>query len=165
MKLEKQIVVTTGDIKEPYTIIGPVYYQISNKGFFSSELSKLTKEYKKELDELRESNQVGAEKTDWGVLYGELSVGQNDFDTAFFISVMELRKRAKLLGATAIISMRQDIDIDTNGFQFFYLQMYGTAIKHIKLDINAQGLGGAHGMGVKPINENYNPPNALEYNI
>ena len=29
----------------------------------------------------------------------------------------------------AIISMRQDIDLDTNSFQFFYLQMYGTAVK------------------------------------
>ena len=25
--------------------------------------------------------------------------------------------------------MRQDIDLDTNGFQYFYLQMYGTAVK------------------------------------
>jgi uncharacterized protein YbjQ (UPF0145 family) len=34
-----------------------------------------------------------------------------------------------MLGADAVIGMRQDIDLDTNGFQFFYLQMYGTAVK------------------------------------
>ena len=29
-----------------------------------------------------------------------------------------------MLGTDAIIGMRQDIDLDTSGFQFFYLQMY-----------------------------------------
>lgn len=62
-------------------------------------------------------------------MYGEFSAGQNDFDKAFFIAVEELKKRAAMLGANAIIAMRQDIDIDTTGFQFFYLQMYGTAVK------------------------------------
>lgn len=33
------------------------------------------------------------------------------------------------MGADAIIGMRQDIDMDTNGFAYFYLQMYGTAVK------------------------------------
>ena len=61
--------------------------------------------------------------------YGEFSVGQSDFEKAFFVAVEELKKRAALLGADAIIGMRQDIDLDTNTFQFFYLQMYGTAVK------------------------------------
>jgi hypothetical protein len=34
-----------------------------------------------------------------------------------------------LLGAHAVIGMRQDIDLDTTAFQYFYLQMYGTAVK------------------------------------
>ncbi len=34
-----------------------------------------------------------------------------------------------MLGADAVIAMRQDIDLDTEGFQFFYLQMYGTAVR------------------------------------
>ena len=67
---------------------------------------------------------------DWGFLYGEFSFGmQNDFDKAFFISVKELQKRAEKIGANAIIGMRQDIDMDTTHFQFFYLQMYGTAVR------------------------------------
>ena len=41
----------------------------------------------------------------------------------------ELKKRAALLGADAIVAMRQDIDLDTTSFQIFYLQMYGTAVK------------------------------------
>ena len=125
------LTVTTGDLKQDYDIIGPVYFQVSNKGLFSSALSKLVKKYKSEIDALKKSGQTGSDgKFDWGVLYGEYSFGmENDFDKAFFIAVRELQKRAKLLGADAIIGMRQDIDMDTNAFQFFYLQMYGTAVK------------------------------------
>ena len=72
---------------------------------------------------------ISREKADWGFLYGEWSVGQNDFEKAFYIAVEELKLRAMQLGADAIIGMRQDIDLDTNGFAFFYLQMYGTAVK------------------------------------
>ena len=36
---------------------------------------------------------------------------------------------AQKIGAEAVIGMRQDIDIDTNGFSYFYLQMYGTAVR------------------------------------
>ncbi len=74
---------------------------------------------------------ISQEKTDWGFLYGAYSVGQNEFEKAFFIATEELKKRAKMLGADAIICMRQDIDLDTNNLQFFYLQMYGTAVKYI----------------------------------
>ena len=51
------------------------------------------------------------------------------FEKAFFIATEELKKRGEMVGADAIICMRQDIDMDTNGFAFFYLQMYGTAVK------------------------------------
>lgn len=37
------IIVTTGDLKDDYEIIGPVYFQISNKGLFSSALSSYEK--------------------------------------------------------------------------------------------------------------------------
>ena len=66
---------------------------------------------------------------DWGFLYGEWSVGQSDFEQAFFVATEELKKRAQMVGADAIVAMRQDIDLDTNGFSYFYLQMYGTAVK------------------------------------
>jgi uncharacterized protein YbjQ (UPF0145 family) len=124
-----EIIVTTGDIRDDYTIIGPVYYQISNKGLFGSELGKKIKEYKKEIDELKKNHLIDRDKSDWGFLYGELSVGQTDFDKAFYIAVKELSGRARTIGANAIIHMKQDINLDTNGFQYFYLQMYGTAIK------------------------------------
>jgi hypothetical protein len=126
-----EIIVTTTDLKKEYEILGPVYFQVSNKGIFSSALSKLIKRHKAELKELKEKGlRDNRERFDWGILYGEFSFGmENDFDKAFFVAVRELQLRAKKIGADAIIGMKQDIDMDTNHFQFFYLQMYGTAIK------------------------------------
>lgn len=121
--------VTTGDIKELYEIIGPVYFQVSNKGLFSSKLSSLEDAYKKDIAEMRQFGTMSQTEADWGFLYGEWSVHQDDFEKAFFIATQELKKRAVLLGGDAIVAMRQDIDLDTTGFQYFYLQMYGTAVK------------------------------------
>ena len=124
------IFVTTADIKENYQVIGPVYFQVSNKGMFSSALSKLVKQYEGEILNMKRSGQMNeVDRVDWGFLYGEYSVEQSDFEKAFFVAVEELKKRAALLGADAIVGMRQDVDLDTDGFQFFYLQMYGTAVK------------------------------------
>lgn len=127
--MSKNITVTTGDLKQDYEILGPIYFQVSNKGIFSSGLSKLVKQYEAEIAEMKKQGQLSQERADWGFLYGEWSVGQNDFDKAFFVAVQELKKRASMLGADAIIAMRQDVDLDTTNFQFFYLQIYGTAVK------------------------------------
>lgn len=113
------IIVTTGDLKEDYEIIGPVFFQVSNKGLFSSTLSELINKYSAEIEEMRNSALINKERIDWGGLWGQRSVGQNDFEKAFFVAVQELKKRAVVLGGDAIVSMRQDIDLDTNGVQFF----------------------------------------------
>lgn|SRR5262245_11231867 len=125
----RSVVVTTGEMQRPYEILGPVYVQLSNKGLFSSTFSKLLAKHKGDIEAVKRQGQVAAVRPDWGFLYGEFSVGQSMFDQAFFVAVQELKARASLLGADAIISMRQDIDLDTTAFQFFYLQMYGTAVK------------------------------------
>jgi len=127
--MSNKIIVTTGDVKVDYEILGPVYFSVSNKGLFGSQLGTLVKKYKSKIDTLKKETLMSTEKADWGVLYGEFSAGQNDFDKAFFIAVQELKARASILKADAIICMRQDLDLDTNGFQYFYMQMYGTAVK------------------------------------
>lgn len=124
-----KVIVTTGDINQDYEILGPVYFQVSNKGLFGSALSNLVKQYKSEIDAKKRQGTMSQERADWGFLYGEWSVGQSDFEKAFFIATEELKKRAEMVGADAVICMRQDIDMDTNGFAYFYLQMYGTAVK------------------------------------
>lgn len=127
--MTRDMPVTTGDIHRDYQIIGPVFFQVSNKGIISSQLGRLKKKYQAEIEEMRKRGQVGPPQADWGFIIGEWSVGQSDFELAFYIAVQELKKRASKLGADAIVGMRQDIDLDTNSFAFFYLQMYGTAVK------------------------------------
>lgn len=127
--MSNKIIVTTGDLKREYEVIGPVYFSVSNKGLFGSQLGTLIKKYKSEIEDLKKQSLLTPERPDWGALWGEFTAGQNDFDKAFFIAVQELKSRASILHADAIVSMRQDIDLDTNGFQHFYLQMYGTAVK------------------------------------
>jgi hypothetical protein len=127
--MQDDMIVTTGDVKNDYDIIGPVFFQVSNKGIISSQLGKLKKQYKEEINDLKKSSQTSNPRADWGFLIGEWSVGQTDFEIAFFIAVQELKKRAKFLGGDAVVHMRQDIDLDTNSFAYFYLQMYGTVIK------------------------------------
>ena len=127
--MSNKIIVTTGDLKNDYDVIGPVYFSVSNKGLFGSQLGSIIKKYKVEIESLKKESLLTPERADWGVLWGEFSSGQNDFDKAFYIAVQELKVRASILKADAIVSMRQDIDLDTTGFQYFYLQMYGTAVK------------------------------------
>lgn len=124
-----RVIVTTGDLKQDYEVLGPVYFQVSNKGLFGSALGGYVKKYQAEIQEMKRAGTMSQERADWGFLYGEWSVGQSDFEKAFFIATEELKKRGEMVGADAIICMRQDIDMDTNGFAYFYLQMYGTAVK------------------------------------
>ena len=127
--MSNKIIVTTVDLKTEYEVLGPVYFSLSNKGLFGSQLGTLIKKYKSEIENLKKENALNPARADWGFLWGEFSAGQNDFGKAFYVSVQELKSRASMLNADAIIGLRQDIDLDTNGFQYFYLQMYGTAVK------------------------------------
>ena len=125
------IVVTTGDISSEYEIIGPVYFSLNNASIPPfSQFDKLAKFYSERIQTLMQVDQVNTPRMDWGILYGELSFDMGSkFDQAFFIAVEELKMRTHRIGGDAIIHLRQDIDLDTNGFQRFYLQMYGTAVK------------------------------------
>lgn len=139
--------VTTCDVHSNYKILGPVYYQI-NDGGIGASLNNKAKEYERLMNDMgREgllsdkaysvSETIDAFERLVGIFGGGLSapakdsLGQNSnmFDIAFFIAIEELKKRAYTMGANAIIGMKQDLDLDTNGFQHFYLQAYGTAVK------------------------------------
>lgn len=132
--MERNMIVSTGDINKEYEIIGPVYFQVSNKpeGFSPSRLSEYKEIYVKEVEKLKQSGKV-EEIADgsvrWECVFGEWCLGQSSFEIAFFIAIEELKKRAKMLGADGIIFMRQDIDLDKEAVQYFYLQMYGTAVR------------------------------------
>ena len=130
----KDVIVSTGDIHKAYEIIGPVYFQVSNKpeGFDASTLSEYQELYAEEINHLQNSEKTGGKRegsTEWACAWGEWCLGDSNFEIAFFIAVEELKKRAAMVGADGVIYMRQDIDMDLEAFQFFYLQMYGTAVK------------------------------------
>lgn len=130
--MKKEIKVTTGDIKRNYEILGPVFFQTNNKGLFGGgPLKDLKKKHADLINQLKADGQSSDTKADWGFLIGEWNAGQNDFDAAFFCATQELRLRAEKMGGDAVVFMSQDIDLDTNGFAHFYLQMYGTAVKYI----------------------------------
>lgn len=59
MKDVNNIIVTTGDLKRDYEVIGPVYFQVSNKGLFSSALSKLIKKYSDQIAKMKKRTLSG----------------------------------------------------------------------------------------------------------
>ena len=129
----ENVIVTTGDLQERYEVIGPVYYQINNRPMGFSGKSKLSikeSEYAEIARNNRESSGIGLVSALF-MPVAEFGPGDSKFTTAFYIAVEELKKQAQRMGGDAVVAMRQDIDIDSNGFQYFYLQMYGTAVKRI----------------------------------
>lgn len=135
-----EIIVSTGDLKKNYEVIGPIYIQVSNKGAFGSTLTTLIRKYRDEVKRQREEGRFSPKQRDWGFLYGEWGVGQSQFDEAFYVCVRELQERAAKMGGDAIIWLRQDIDLDTSAIQYFYLQMYGTVVRLIDDEINFKRL-------------------------
>ena len=125
----KGIIVTTGDLHQEYEIIRPIFFQVSNKGIFGSKFSKLAEQYEAELQQLEQRSRSVLGDLAMGLILNEWSAREDDFEKAFFMATEELKRKAFMLGGDAVIHMKQDIDLDTNGFQYFYLQMYGTAVK------------------------------------
>jgi hypothetical protein len=118
------VLVSTGELPCDYEVIGPVYCQVSNKGIFSSHLDKLAAKYNIPVAD------AGWDATAWGFLFlGEFPVGQQQFQRAFAVCVEELKRQALKLGGDAVTWLRQDVDLDTTAFQFFYMQAYGTAVR------------------------------------
>lgn len=77
--------------------MGPVYFQVSNKDLFGSALGNYVKKYQAEIQEMKRSGTMSQDCADWGFLYREYSVGQSDFEKAFFIATEELKKAVKWL--------------------------------------------------------------------
>ena len=127
MKKAERIVVTTCDINRPYEILGPVYVQISNVGWTSS-FDKLQREYEQRLKNME--SRGTSTKFSWRD--SSTWAWQTQFERAFFIAIEELKLRAAIMDADAVIGMMQDIDLDNDASVHFYLQMYGTAVKFLE---------------------------------
>jgi hypothetical protein len=118
------VIVTTGDLRVDYEIICPIYFAVSNKGLFSNQLKQLAKKHG-----FSSPPRDGAGNDVLNGLAGEWPLGLQDFPLAFAVSVEELKLLTLSKGGDAIVWLRQSIELDTNGFQFFYMQMYGTAAR------------------------------------
>lgn len=121
----KDVVVSTGDIRGDYEVLGPVFFAVSNKGLFSSQLDELTRKHGiPATGSTWSDGDIG-----WAFLAGEWPVGHQQFPRGFLVCIEELKLQTLRLGGDGVIWLRQDVDLDTSGFQFFYMQAYGTAIR------------------------------------
>jgi hypothetical protein len=128
------IIVTTGDLKEAYSIIQPVFVQISNKGVLKNQYDQLELKYAKLMLKLQEQGLLPKEDT--GKKRGSMSASHEHTDSvghrmekSFYIALEEMKKRAESLGGQAIVYMRYETDLLANPTGEFYLQMYGTVVK------------------------------------
>ncbi len=128
-KAARQFLVTTGDLREPYEVIGPVFFQLSSRATPAAELAALVKKHRAAIAVQRARGLIYQPKFDWAHAMGEWCAGQTEFDQAAFVAVQELKERAAMLGGDAIIGLRQDIALDSMSSQAFFLQMFGTAVK------------------------------------
>jgi hypothetical protein len=85
--MSNKILVTTGDIKRDYEFLGPVYFSVSNKGLFGSQLRTLIKKYKTEIENLKKEAMLTPEKSDWGALWVNFLLARMILTKHFFIAL------------------------------------------------------------------------------
>ncbi len=127
------MLVSTGDIPISYSVIGPLYFCLTNRGFFSSQFKTLKAQYTSQITAAKQRGEVREQKRGLSevlfLIAGDLNIEHHEYELALFLAVEEIKKRALRLGADAITWLRHDMDIDTSGLEFFYLQMSGTAVR------------------------------------
>ena len=105
---KKHFIVTTADLKQDYEVVSPVYIQVNNR---SNSYKNLEKKYNEYLQDLQNAGQrsndspSGIELLEVLFLNPGADNGHSNFDAAFYIAVEELKERAILLGADAIVGM------------------------------------------------------------
>jgi hypothetical protein len=129
--MASKMVITTGDLKNGYEIIGPVFFSINNSGIFKNSLGQLIEKYISERDSRKEAFN-STKQHDWEALLSEALDGKNNLDKAYYVSVMELKAKAVSLGADAIISLQYTIEYPTPSFDHLQMSITGTAVKFIE---------------------------------
>jgi hypothetical protein len=128
-----EIIVTTGDLKYAYSIIQPIFVQISNKGVLKNQYDHLELKYKEVLHDLQEKGILPKEEhKKRGTIakaHEQTSSTGHKMEKAFYLALEEIKNRAKQLGGQAVVYMRYETDFLDSLPDEFYLQMYGTAVK------------------------------------
>lgn len=116
-----RIIATTGDLKQDYEIISPIFLQIANRGILKNHLDKLAHEHKDFLEDLTNRGILSDKHID--------TTGQH-MEQAFYMGLEELKTKAEKMGGNALIYLRYDTDILQSSSDF-YLQLYGTVVKFV----------------------------------
>jgi hypothetical protein len=121
-KTSRDILVTTGDLRDVYQVLRPVYFSTSNR---NKVLDQTAAKFGIPMDG------SGTPDLMLAVFANYAEVKWTAFPAAFEVCVEGIRRACFALGGDAVVAMRQDIDIDNSvtGVPFFYMQMYGTAVK------------------------------------
>jgi hypothetical protein len=122
-KTSRDVLVTTGDLAGgAYDVLRPVYFSVSNR---NQMLNQVAAKFGIPME--------GTLVRDLALLIflDYSNVNWMAFPVAFEVCVEGLRRTCLAVGGDAVVSMRQDVDIaeGTTGIPFFYMQMYGTAVK------------------------------------
>ena len=118
----REVVVTTGDLGEAYRVIRPVYFSISNR---NKMLDQTAAKFGIPMDG------SGTPELALAVFANYAQINWTAFPAAFEVCVEGLRRACVAVGGDAVVAMRQGVDLGegTSGVPFFYMQMYGTAVK------------------------------------
>lgn len=130
--MNHNIIATTADLKEDYKIISPIIFSFDNQPvLFSSKtkLNELLEKYKLKTEKMLSAiSSHDEQKTHLDFFYAILLNKDNPLEQMFYIGVEELKLRAEMLHADAIIGISQEVT-SHNHPTFFNYKIYGTAVK------------------------------------
>lgn len=124
VKKPSEIIVTTGDLRQEYRVIEPVYAYVTDQ---DGMLTKVAKELG-----VSEPTDAGLARAFSDILlFGAANVTHARFPTAFRVCVALLRRACIKLDGDAVIWLRQDVDISSalTGNKNLFMQVYGTAVR------------------------------------
>ena len=141
-----QILVTSGDLRASYDVVGMVCFTVGTRGEMRSTFEALKVGMAHKLSTAKSKGQL-SQTTNVGQFIGGLGIdsagdialaGQyagasfnsRDLELAFHIAVNQLQLRASYLNANAVIAFRYDIDFDSNANVInFMATAFGTAVR------------------------------------
>lgn len=139
-----QILVTSGDLRVPYEVVGMVCFTVGTRGEMRSafESLKIGMAYKlgKSKGQISQARGVGQFIGGVGLnsagdvalagQYAGATFNSSDLEIAFHIAVNQLQLRASYIEANAVVAFRYDIDFDSNANVLnFMATAFGTAVR------------------------------------
>ena len=141
-----QILVTSGDLRAPYDVVGMVCFTVGTRGEMRNTFESLKVGIAHKLSTAKSKGQLSKAASvgqfigglgidsagDIGLAgqYAGASFNSRDLELAFHIAVNQLQLRASYLNANAIVAFRYDIDFDSNANVInFMATAFGTAVR------------------------------------